>query len=66
MSERITDKNTFFYKKIRYDALAGELRFSTLKDKTRTDYQDEVSRLEKELDSPVAKKKILFELNSLL
>lgn len=49
LSERITDKNTFFYKKIRFDALEGEVLHSALRDDVRAAYEDELSRLEMEI-----------------
>ena len=50
LSERITDKNTFFYKKIRYDALEGEIRVSGLRDDIRAAYEDELDMLEEDLE----------------
>lgn len=48
-SKRFIDKNTFHYKKIMRDALAGELSVSALEDKTRIAYKKELVRLEVEL-----------------
>lgn len=47
-AERI-EKNSYIYKKIRYDALTGEIRSSVLVDGVRTAYQIELSALEAEL-----------------
>ncbi len=49
LSKRIQDKTTFFYKKIRLDALEGELGISALKDDIRTAYEAEMVGLEQEL-----------------
>lgn len=48
-SERMRDKSTFFYKKIRHDALHGELQASVLKDSTRIAYVSELERLDEKL-----------------
>jgi tetratricopeptide (TPR) repeat protein len=50
LSEQFKDKSTIFWKKLRRDALFGELRKSALKDKERENYEKELSMLEKELD----------------
>jgi hypothetical protein len=42
-------KDSIFYKKIRHDALSGELAHSALPDAVRGSYADEVARLEREL-----------------
>lgn len=49
LSGYIEDKDTFFYKKIRYDALNGELSTSALRDKTRQRYKAELAQLEEEI-----------------
>ncbi len=48
-SERIGDKGTYFYKRIRRDALFGELQSSALPDKVRKMLKDELNELDKEL-----------------
>ena len=48
LSDRIRDKNTYIYRQIRKEALAGELRVSALKDATRVAYENEISRLKSE------------------
>ena len=48
-SERISDKNTAFYKAIRRDALSGELRKTALRDKDRIAYKNELEDLENNL-----------------
>jgi tetratricopeptide (TPR) repeat protein len=48
-SNEITNKNTGFYKRIRYDAIAGELETSALKDRVREDYEKELDLLSKGL-----------------
>ncbi len=50
-SERIIDKKTYFYKKIRRDAIAGEIRRSGLSDKVRASYEQELDQLEKDLEN---------------
>lgn len=47
--DRIVDKSTFFYKKIRKDALEGEVRISGIKDTLRTSYENELTKLEEAL-----------------
>ncbi len=49
LSEQINDKTTVFWKKIRRDALSGELQASALKDSVRATYEEELSSLETEL-----------------
>lgn len=49
LSGRITDKDSVFYKKMRHDALVGELRGSGLKDSLRHAYEVELARLIDEL-----------------
>ena len=48
-SDRIVDKSTFFYKKIRIDALTGEIRTSALPDKLRALYENELDVLDEAL-----------------
>jgi hypothetical protein len=48
-SDRIVDKNTIFYKRIRFDALIGELRYTALRDEVRQRYQQEADGLADEL-----------------
>jgi tetratricopeptide (TPR) repeat protein len=48
-SERISDKNTIFYKRIRHDALVGEVRYSALKDDVRANYEKEIALFNNEL-----------------
>ena len=50
LSERIEDKNTIYYKKIRYEALKGELDMSALKDSTREEYRAELEALKNDND----------------
>lgn len=59
-SERITDKNSYF-KKIRLDALNGELNHSALTDDLRASYRDESMRLEKEIAGVTVEQLILPE-----
>jgi tetratricopeptide (TPR) repeat protein len=49
LSERISDKSTYFYKKIRRDAIDGELHSSVLNDETRRAYELELSELDADL-----------------
>jgi len=49
--DRISDKITVFYKKLRHDALIGELKSSALKDVDRQLYEKEIARLALELTS---------------
>jgi tetratricopeptide (TPR) repeat protein len=49
-AERMKAKDSIFYKKIRHDALRGELAHSALLDAVRASYAEEVARLERELD----------------
>ena len=49
--ERIENKNRSFYKRIRRDALRGEIQTSVLKDAVRAEYEDEITRLNTELAS---------------
>lgn len=44
-SDRIVDKHTIFYKRIRYDALVGEVRHSALTDEIREKYSSEADAL---------------------
>jgi hypothetical protein len=48
-SEHIGDKSTLFYKRIRRDALEGELAISALRDEVRAAHESELSGLEKDL-----------------
>jgi tetratricopeptide (TPR) repeat protein len=50
VSEKINDKDTHFYKRIRRDALYGELNYTALKDETRAAYEREFVDLERELE----------------
>lgn len=63
-SERIGDKNNFFYKKIRLDALRGELKYSALPDSLRNNYEKEVNQLEGEIATTAPRKFIPIELDS--
>jgi len=47
-SNRIEDKDSYFYKRIRRDALSGELQQSALPDNVRTMYEEELSGIENE------------------
>ena len=51
LCNRMTNKASFFHKKLRLDALTGELRVSALKDSVRQSYEAEVSTLAEELKS---------------
>jgi hypothetical protein len=48
-TERIHDKESIFYKKIRRDALSGELNCSALTDTARAAYEAELAKLNDEL-----------------
>ena len=48
-SKNINDKGSFIYKKLRRDALEGELATSALSDETRKEYESEFAQLDKEL-----------------
>jgi tetratricopeptide (TPR) repeat protein len=50
LTEHINNKQTIFYKRVRHDALAGELRTSALKDKTRAAYEEELRELRDQLE----------------
>src|ERR1044072_7163742 len=62
-TERIHDKESIFYKKIRRDALSGELKYSALTDATRVAYEVEVAKLNDELDSIPTTFSAPFELD---
>jgi len=47
-AERMKTKDSVFYKKIRHDALRGELAHSALPDPVRASYTEEVARLERD------------------
>jgi len=47
--ERISDKDTFFYMKIKRDALVGELRKSVLDDDVRAAYEFELSSINRKV-----------------
>lgn len=49
LSEKIDNKESCFYKKIRFDALNSELKYSAMDDKKRSKYISEKESLEKEL-----------------
>ena len=61
-SEHIEDKSTLFYKKIRRDALAGDLAASALRDDMRAAYESELSNLEKDLTGFTAEQLLPDEL----
>ena len=63
-TERIHDKESIFYKKIRRDALSGELKYSALTDATRVAYEVEVAKLNDELDSIPTTFSAPFELDT--
>lgn len=46
---RIDNKNGFFYKKIRRDALQGQIQTSALDDNVRVAYEDEAAKLSEDL-----------------
>jgi tetratricopeptide (TPR) repeat protein len=48
-SDNIANKESVFYKKIRLDALEGEVAISALSDSVRAAYEDEINELDKEL-----------------
>ena len=50
-SEQVVNKNTVFFKRIRHDALRGELSVSALKDSVRVAYEEEYLSLERELSA---------------
>lgn len=49
LSEQINDKASLYYKRLRLDALVGEIQRSALTDEDRIVYRREVARLEDEL-----------------
>jgi tetratricopeptide (TPR) repeat protein len=49
ITKLITDKDGFIYKKLKLDALRGELSTSALSDNTRSEYKSEFVQLEEEL-----------------
>lgn len=51
VSQYITDKDSISYKKLRHDALQGELATSALSDKTRIEYKAELVQLKEELQA---------------
>jgi tetratricopeptide (TPR) repeat protein len=51
ISEKINDKSTLFYKNIRRYAISGELRTSALSDKIRATYEEELIKLDAELEN---------------
>lgn len=51
VSQYINDKDSFIYKKLRRDALEGELVTSALSDETRKEYKSEFAQLDKELEA---------------
>ncbi|HEX7315258.1 MAG TPA: TIR domain-containing protein [Pyrinomonadaceae bacterium] len=53
-TEHIGNKNTIFYKRVRRDALAGELRVSALKDSVRAEYEEELQALQNQLEQSAA------------
>jgi hypothetical protein len=53
-SERIDNKDTFIYLRIRRDGLTGELRRSALKDEVRSAYEDELLEVNKRLNDITA------------
>jgi len=63
-SERIKAKHSIFYKKIRAEALAGELNGSALSDALRADYTNELRELDKELSEITAEQFIPAELGA--
>ena len=60
LSERVSNKNTFFYKKIRRDALAGEVKVTALKDVVRSSYNKELAHLDAELAN-IPAERFMFE-----
>jgi tetratricopeptide (TPR) repeat protein len=61
--EQLHDKSTFFYKKIRFDSLAGEIQKSALKDRDRASYEDELHKLGTELEHITQEKFIPTEMD---
>ncbi len=49
LCDRVTNKDSFYYKKIRHDALVGEVKTSALKDSVRQEYMREIAVLEGEV-----------------
>jgi tetratricopeptide (TPR) repeat protein len=64
LSERSRDKQSLFHKKIRYDALTGELRNSALIDTTRDAYETELAELRDELTNVSTSTFIALELDT--
>jgi tetratricopeptide (TPR) repeat protein len=64
-SERISDKNTIFYKAIRKDALVGQLGTTALDDVIRISYKKELEKLEIELNTVQGDELIPTELEPL-
>ncbi len=63
LSEQINDKGAIFWKKLRRDALSGELQASALKDSIRAKYEEELSSLEIELQAIKVEQFIDFEIS---
>jgi tetratricopeptide (TPR) repeat protein len=53
-TEQTVNKQTIFYKRVRLDALVGELRTSALNDRMRANYEEERKELQKELEQQAA------------
>jgi len=63
LSEQINDKGTIFWKKLRRDAVSGELQTSALKDSIRAKYEEELSSLETELEVIMGEQFINFDIS---
>jgi len=61
LCDQISSKTTSYYKRIRHDALAGETRVSALSDEVRSDFEDELARLEEELQDVATESLLLSE-----
>lgn len=64
-SERIRKKDSIFYKKIRRDALRGEITYSALPDTERALYSAEIEQLDRELSEVSAEQFLPAELTTI-
>ncbi len=62
-SERTREKSSPFYKKIRYDALVGEVKHSALGDATRASYEAEIAKLGEQLSNLNIGDSVLLEVD---